>query len=124
MQSLCLIAPTKNICGRKSFRQLGFNKSKKSEVLTYRLDEEKAQRVHGEVHPIGNLAVAYIPDPDFLRAVKKSNTKFFCSIVGRSKLETSFKVGAHTVRHTFEINDINTWIAKMAERCGRDILPK
>ncbi len=100
---------------------LGFSEAKKSQVLSYRIDGEITKRIHGEVHPIGDLSVAYFPDPDFLRAVKKSNTKFFQSISGRSRLEASFKVGVHTVHHAFRLDDINYWILKLAERCGRDL---
>ncbi len=100
---------------------LGFDNPEFSQVLAYRLDGEKEIRIHGRLQPASDTEVEFHPDPDFLRASSKSNTRFYRDIVGDSLLAVGFKVGGHYLRHNFSLDDINPRIVKLGKRCGRDL---
>ena len=103
---------------------IGFSDPKFGQVLAYQVDEEQEIRVHGQVQPAGNWQVAFVPDIDFLRSVSKSNTRFFRDIVGRARLQTSFKVAGRNAKHVFSLGEIGGWIVNIGKRCGRNLTEK
>lgn len=100
---------------------LKIHKPRPSIVLAYRIDNNDEKRVHGMMFPDGENLTLFNIDPVHMRATEKTNTPFYRDIRGHSRLDTNFRLGDWQFRHSFDLEEIDPWAAKLAKRCNRDL---